>query len=132
MSKLDLSLLSIAALLILFVLAKMGLSQHRTSSVASEIDISDLIEKLSQELRRSEERRVSNGEASLFQLSEAEIDVNFALKQRTNSEGTVTVSAVAVKVGDEFARETTHNLKIKLAAVKPRTGESPPDEGESK
>jgi len=132
MTKLDLSLLGIAALFIIIVLARIGLSQRNASNSSSDVDISDLIEKLSQELRRSEDRRVRNEEAPLFQLSEAEIDVNFALKQKVNREGSLTVSAVAVKFGDEYAREATHNLKVKLVSVAPGRGETPPEEDKSK
>src|SRR5262245_14297664 len=114
MSRFDFSLLGIAALLILFVVLKAVFRPDKALDNSPEIRLDSLLQELSQDLRRNEENLLKNGTTPLFQVHEAEVEVNFVLKRSINKEGSVTTSAVAIKAGEDYGQEKTHNIKVKL------------------
>lgn len=133
MTRFDLSLLGIAALLVVFVVAKTTIFNHpKTETSYSDIGLSDLIRKLSDELRRNQEDLLKRDDAALFQLSEAEVEVSFVLKQATSVSGQVSTTAVAIKAGEDYGKDVTNRLKVKLSPFKAKTGETPPEETEKK
>jgi hypothetical protein len=120
-------MLGIATLLILFVVLKGVFRSDKVTDSSVDIRLDSLLNELSQDLRRSEENLLEKGSTALFQVSEAEVEVNFVLKRSTTKEGSVITSAVAIKAGEDYGQEKTHNIKVKLTPLPPRTGSASPE-----
>ena len=126
-TRLDLTLLLIALALVFIVAVRRYARPVAVGGGSAEVRVKDLIHTLADELRTNERELRQRNESGLFLVSGAEIEVAFVLKESRSVTGGATVSAVALKAGEEHGKETQHRIKVLLKPVPSRSGIEPPE-----
>lgn len=91
-------------------------------SVDEPLDLDKLIRKVKEELAASEQERVTNREAALFELKQFDLEISFVMRARSVGSGKVEYVPVVVSNELELGSERVQRITLHMNAVPPVSG----------
>ena len=95
------------------------------------IPVNKLVRKVQEEISKSEQERVAQGIAPMFEVKTLELEIGFVVKRSSNSGGKITYEVFTVDNELHTGNEQTHRIKLVMdikpydISVKPSESEAP-------
>lgn len=119
-SKLDI----IIVLGIIFLLVVMLYNNRKSISIfnkdSAELGVQDLIEKVKDELIKTEQKRIKDGRDPLFELKDFELEINFVVTNRNKESGGFDFKVVTLEGERDISSERIQKVKLRMAAIPPQ------------
>lgn len=128
MPKFDLFML-IGSIAIFGLVLYRGILRHNyaASSASTEVDISQLIDQLTESLERSEEKAKSGGATPRLVVGACDVELSFVLKRTDSSSAKLTAQPVELGGTIDYSKEQVHKLSVHLVPAPDTSGTTPPD-----
>lgn len=84
------------------------------------LGVQDLIEKVKEELIKTEEKRINAKQAPLFELKDFELEINFVITASEKEAGSFEFKAVTLNSETETTTEKTQKIILRMSAVQPQ------------
>jgi len=85
---------------------------------APELSLDTLIDAVSEQLLRSQSRRIATGRAAVFDVSELTLEVSFVATTSKEGGGGINLSVVKADGSVKYERESVQKITLTLTAVK--------------
>jgi hypothetical protein len=122
-SKLDILLITGVIILLLGLLY----NHRRTITISRKqpaaLGVQELIEKVKEELIKTEEKRISAQQAPLFELKDFELEINYVITASEKESGGFEIKAVTLNSETETTTEKTQKIILRMSAIKPQIKE---------
>ena len=119
-------------LVVTFAALPWGLAYlHQTTSHLDQqageddLQVTQLIQKVEDQLVASEQQRLAKHRAALFRVQSFDLEINFVIKRDTSQKGTASYNIVAIDNQVGSSTEITHKLTLHMEVPPKESGEAP-------